>query len=101
MLREAKFDEERSSISEPTMSLEVPSGFVRTYPSSTVHAICAPAIEILRVMRSHDESWRFVAFVGLDGGPSRGGVGGPFSRGTASASLRLAFWRRVRAGHAI
>lgn len=34
------------------------------YPSSTVQAICAPAIDILRVIRSLVDSVRFPGFVG-------------------------------------
>ena len=51
VFREAKTQEERCAISATIISaIHIHRSIA--YPSSTVHAICAPAIEILRVMRS-------------------------------------------------
>ena len=53
VFREAKTQEERCAISATIMKQTIHIHRSIAYPSSTVHAICAPAIEMLRVMRSH------------------------------------------------
>ena len=53
VFREAKTLQERCAIPATIIKPTIHIHRSVAYPSSTVHAICAPAIENLRVMRSH------------------------------------------------